>query len=87
LIPLAIMSGREYLFQRSPRTKWSICSRKLADEFPLVSIKDEIAENDWNGWRALTERLGDRALLVGDDVFVTNAASRRASRRRSPTRY
>ena len=45
---------------------------QLADGFPLVSIEDGLAENDWNGWRALTERLGDRVLLVADDVFVTN---------------
>jgi len=46
----------------------------LADRFPVVSIEDGVAEDDWDGWRALTERLGHRALLVGDDVFVTNPA-------------
>jgi enolase len=45
---------------------------ELADRFPLVSIEDGVAEDDWDGWRALTERLGDRVQLVGDDVFVTN---------------
>jgi enolase 1/2/3 len=44
----------------------------LADRYPLVSIEDGVAEDDWQGWRALTERLGDRLQLVGDDVFVTN---------------
>jgi enolase len=44
----------------------------LADEFPLVSIEDGVAEDDWDAWEALTERLGDRLQLVGDDVFVTN---------------
>ena len=44
----------------------------LVDAFPIVSIEDGVAENDWDGWRALTERLGERILLVGDDVFVTN---------------
>jgi enolase len=44
------------------------------DTFPIVSIEDGVAENDWDGWRALTERLGHRILLVGDDVFVTNPA-------------
>jgi enolase 1/2/3 len=44
----------------------------LADRYPLVSIEDGVAEDDWEGWRALTERLGDRLQLVGDDVFVTN---------------
>jgi enolase len=44
----------------------------LAERFPLVSIEDGVAEDDWDGWRALTERLGQRLQLVGDDVFVTN---------------
>ena len=44
----------------------------LADQFPIVSIEDGMAENDWNGWRLLTERLGQRLQLVGDDLFVTN---------------
>ena len=46
----------------------------LAERFPVVSIEDGTAEDDWDGWRALTERLGDRVQLVGDDVFVTNPA-------------
>jgi enolase len=45
---------------------------QLTDEFPIVFIEDGLAEDDWNGWRTLTERLGDRVLLVGDDIFVTN---------------
>jgi enolase len=44
----------------------------LADQFPLVSIEDGVAEDDWDAWRGLTSRLGDRLQLVGDDVFVTN---------------
>ena len=44
----------------------------LADRFPLVSLEDGNAEDDWDGWRATTERLGDRLQLVGDDIFVTN---------------
>jgi enolase len=44
----------------------------LADEFPLVSIEDGVAEDDWDAWKVLTERLGDRLQLVGDDLFVTN---------------
>lgn len=44
----------------------------LVDEFPIVSIEDGLAEDDWDGWRQLTERLGDRVQLVGDDLFVTN---------------
>jgi enolase len=44
------------------------------DEFPIVSIEDGLDEADWEGWKLLTERLGDRCQLVGDDVFVTNEA-------------
>ena len=46
---------------------------RLADRFPLVSIEDGLREDDWDGWTALTERLGDRLQLVGDDLFVTSA--------------
>jgi enolase len=44
----------------------------LADRYPILSIEDGMDEEDWDGWRALTERLGDRVQLVGDDLFVTN---------------
>jgi enolase len=44
----------------------------LVDEFPIVSIEDGVAEDDWDAWSTLTERLGDRIQLVGDDLFVTN---------------
>ena len=46
----------------------------LAGRFPIVSIEDGMAEEDWDGWAALTAALGDRVQLVGDDVFVTNVA-------------
>ena len=42
------------------------------DRYPIVSIEDGMAENDWDGWRTLTDALGDRVQLVGDDLFVTN---------------
>ncbi|WP_119727298.1 phosphopyruvate hydratase [Thermomonospora amylolytica] len=45
---------------------------ELADAYPLLSIEDPLDEEDWDGWRALTDRLGDRLQLVGDDLFVTN---------------
>ncbi|MFP4687772.1 MAG: phosphopyruvate hydratase, partial [bacterium] len=45
-----------------------------ADEFPIVSIEDGCDENDWDGWKLLTEKLGSKIQLVGDDVFVTNPA-------------
>ena len=44
----------------------------LVNEFPIVSIEDGLAENDWEGWKLLRERIGDRVQLVGDDLLVTN---------------
>ena len=44
----------------------------LVDQFPIVSIEDGMAEGDWEGWKQLTDRLGDGVQIVGDDVFVTN---------------
>jgi enolase len=44
----------------------------LAERFPVVSIEDGLAEDDWSGWQTLTDRLGGRVQLVGDDLFVTN---------------
>ncbi|MBK8524373.1 MAG: phosphopyruvate hydratase [Betaproteobacteria bacterium] len=44
----------------------------LADQFPIVSIEDGMAEGDWDGWKLLTDRLGAKVQIVGDDVFVTN---------------
>ncbi|MBZ6379969.1 phosphopyruvate hydratase [Pacificimonas flava] len=47
---------------------------KLVDAYPILSIEDGMDEDDWDGWTALTERVGDRVQLVGDDLFVTNPA-------------
>ncbi|MBQ9972024.1 MAG: phosphopyruvate hydratase [Firmicutes bacterium] len=44
----------------------------LADKYPIISIEDGLAEDDWDGWKKLTDRLGKRLQLVGDDLFVTN---------------
>ncbi len=44
----------------------------LADKYPIISIEDGMDESDWDGWKVLTEKLGDRVQLVGDDLFVTN---------------
>lgn len=46
--------------------------KKLIEQYPIDSIEDGMAENDWDGWKILTEKLGDRCRLVGDDLFVTN---------------
>jgi enolase len=46
---------------------------RLVEQYPIVSIEDGLDEDDWDGWRALTERIGDRCQLVGDDLFVTSS--------------
>ncbi len=45
---------------------------KFASHYPIVSIEDGLAEDDWDGWKEMTKRLGTRVQLVGDDIFVTN---------------
>jgi enolase 1/2/3 len=59
--------GREASWAELPGF-WS----SIADRYPIVSIEDGAAEDDWDAWQALTEQLGDRVQLVGDDLFVTN---------------
>lgn len=46
---------------------------KLVSQYPIVSIEDGLSEDDWEGWKLLSEKLGDKVQLVGDDLFVTNA--------------
>lgn len=48
--------------------------RELCEKYPIVSIEDGMDENDWTGWKHLTEAIGDKVQLVGDDLFVTNTA-------------
>jgi len=45
---------------------------ELVKKYPIVSVEDGLAENDWKGWKQLTDKVGDKAQLVGDDIFVTN---------------
>ena len=45
---------------------------KLISEYPIISIEDPLAEEDWDGWKKLTEKIGNKCQLVGDDLFVTN---------------
>ena len=45
---------------------------ELVNKYPIISIEDGMDENDWEGWEKLTDRLGDKVQLVGDDLFVTN---------------
>jgi enolase len=52
--------------------EWTDTLTSWCDKYPIVSIEDGMHEGDWDGWRVLTERLGQRVQLVGDDLFVTN---------------
>ena len=52
--------------------EWTATLASWCDKYPIVSIEDGMAENDWAGWEELTRNLGDRMQLVGDDIFVTN---------------
>ncbi|HLS40010.1 MAG TPA: phosphopyruvate hydratase [Ornithinicoccus sp.] len=63
-----------YAFEGSTRTAEQMIDyyAELVDAYPLVSIEDPLDEEDWAGWKAITERLGSRVQLVGDDLFVTN---------------
>jgi enolase len=69
--------GGKYVFSKSDRSKRSSEEmvkfyEKWLNQFPIISIEDGMAENDWNGWKILTEAVGKKIQLVGDDVFVTN---------------
>jgi enolase len=63
-----------YRFEGSPRSAEQMIEyyAELVDAYPLVSIEDPLDEEDWTGWRAITDALGGRVQLVGDDLFVTN---------------
>ena len=63
-----------YTFEGASRTAAQMADyyAELVDAYPLVSIEDPLDEEDWDGWKALTERLGAKVQLVGDDLFVTN---------------
>jgi enolase len=66
-----------YVFKKSTKEEYSSADlvdlyAGWADKYPLVSIEDGLGENDWDGWRMMTEKIGDRVQLVGDDLFVTN---------------
>jgi len=69
--------GKSYVFKKSDGRKLSSAGmvsfwKDWVDKYPIVSIEDGMAENDWDGWKSMTEELGDRIQLVGDDLFVTN---------------
>lgn len=67
----------KYVFSKSDGSEHSAeklvgLYEKLIDAYPIISIEDGCDENDWEGWKILTDRIGDRCQLVGDDLFVTN---------------
>ncbi len=69
--------GKSYVFKKSDKRKLSSDEmvaywKGWATQYPIISIEDGMAENDWNGWKTLTDELGQQVQLVGDDLFVTN---------------
>ncbi|MGF1449786.1 MAG: phosphopyruvate hydratase [Opitutales bacterium] len=70
---------KKYIFsksdgsERSPKEMVEFLT-ELCDKYPILSIEDGCAENDWDGWKLLTDAVGDRVQLVGDDLFVTNVS-------------
>ena len=69
--------GKRYVFKKSDKRK--LTSEEMVaywkgwcDNYPIISIEDGMAENDWTGWKHMTDELGERVQLVGDDLFVTN---------------
>jgi enolase len=64
----------KYTFDKKPRTAAELADIyvSLASRYPIVSIEDGFAEDDWDGWKLITEKLGSSVQLVGDDLFVTN---------------
>jgi enolase len=69
--------GESYVFKKSDGRKLSSAEmvaywKGWAEQYPIISIEDGMAENDWEGWKLMTDELGARVQLVGDDLFVTN---------------
>ncbi|HOX67080.1 MAG TPA: phosphopyruvate hydratase [Burkholderiaceae bacterium] len=64
--------GSENLTLSAP--EWTDILATWVDKYPIISIEDGMAENDWDGWKHLTDRLGSKVQIVGDDLFVTNTA-------------
>ena len=60
--------------KHAPPSTWLSTTSSSISEYPLVSIEDPLSEDEWDAWKALTEKIGDRCQLVGDDLFVTNPA-------------
>src|SRR5918996_1528275 len=69
--------GKRYVFTKSDKRKLTSDEmvaywKSWCDQYPIISIEDGMAENDWTGWKLLTDEVGDKVQLVGDDLFVTN---------------
>ncbi len=69
--------GKSYVFKKSDKRKLSSEEmvafwKSWCDQYPIISIEDGMAENDWSGWKMLTDEIGRTVQLVGDDLFVTN---------------
>jgi enolase len=72
-----VKSSKKYVFKKSDKSKRSAEQMvnfwaKWVDKYPIISIEDGMAENDWAGWKKMTDKLGDKIQIVGDDLFVTN---------------
>ena len=70
-------ASKKYVFKKSDGSKHTAAQMiefysDLCKKYPIVSIEDGLAESDWDGWKLMTDKLGDKLQLVGDDVFVTN---------------
>lgn len=68
--------ANHYTFEGNDMARHELIDKiaSWVEKYPIISIEDGLAENDWEGWAALTDRVGDKVQLVGDDVFVTNPA-------------
>jgi enolase len=71
--------GKSYVFKKSDGRKLSgdemvAYWKSWVEQYPIISIEDGMAENDWDGWKVLTDEIGRRVQLVGDDLFVTNTS-------------
>ncbi|HKG47161.1 MAG TPA: phosphopyruvate hydratase [Pyrinomonadaceae bacterium] len=69
--------GNKYVFKKSDKRELSSEQmvafwKSWTEQYPIISIEDGMAENDWTGWKLLTDQIGDKVQLVGDDLFVTN---------------
>jgi enolase len=72
-----VLQRRQYVLEgeggiKLSATAWTDMLATWVDKYPIISIEDGMHEGDWDGWKHLTERLGNKVQLVGDDLFVTN---------------